>query len=70
MMQDWAKNYDALRQDDLTKKVEDYFTGASVHEATATVHRDDLAWALDRIPKRSRRSSSYLMLSKALEESR
>ena len=34
------------------------------------VHKDDLAWALDRIPKRSRRSASYLLLSEALEESR
>ena len=87
---DWAKSYDALRREDLTRKVEHYYEGLDtfvdeamtrspdrvmavpppVEEDTVTVHRDDLAWALDRIPKRSRRSASYLLLSKALEDAR
>jgi hypothetical protein len=36
---DWAKSYDALRKQELTRRVEDYF---SEHEPTVTVLRSDL----------------------------
>jgi hypothetical protein len=38
-MQDWARSYDALRKQELTRRVEDYF---SEHEPTVTVLRSDL----------------------------